>query len=457
LTCYPVLHAILVILHQAESVEQPPRTDVKTKYKREFLKIERILHDRLASEGVSIMFRRKVLSLFIWSGAAAILFALSATSISFPELPSGIDAANLVGLLAVVMAATELLSLLTMWWMAFKRKPAVEGAMINRLYKLLAVIGAAVVVTYGIGRLTSFATFFTLFGGMLLGWSLQAPVSGFAAFLLVSLKRPFRPGDRVQFPNLGLTGDIQEIGPMYTVLNQVGGSIGSEEAVGRFILVPNAMLFSQVAINYTMKQEAAYILDEVVIRVTYDSNWAVAEELLLEAARAVTADIIVATGVQPYIRSDLYDYGVYMRLRYMTRVKDRPAISYEISKRIFSAFQKEKDVDFAIPYVYSYKAGAVRKEEERSHEPGLRHIMIDKIKVLEQPQFDLHDIELLTASIEEKGLLQPIVVAQPPGEDHYEILAGHLRFEAAKRLGWKSIPAMVRQYDTENAAQANLA
>ncbi|HHW10305.1 MAG TPA: ParB N-terminal domain-containing protein [Firmicutes bacterium] len=398
------------------------------------------------------MWRDKLLSLLIWSGTAAVFLVLSASSIPFPQLPSGMDLAGLLGFLAVVMVGTELLSLLTMWWMVFKQKPAVEGAMINRLYKLLAVIAAAVVVTYSIGRLASFTTFFTLFGGMLLGWSLQAPVSGFAAFLLVSLKRPFRPGDRVQFPNLGLTGDIQEIGPMYTVLNQVGGSIGSEEAVGRFILVPNAMLFSQVAINYTMKQEAAYILDEVVIRVTYDSNWSVAEKLLLEAAREVTADIIAATGVEPYIRSDLYDYGVYMRLRYMTRVKDRPAISYEISKRIFSAFQKEQDVDFAIPYVYSYKAGAVRKEEERSQDPAFRHIMINKIKTEEQPKLDPHDIEMLMASIEEKGLLQPIVVAKPPGADHYEILAGHLRFEAAKRLGWKSIPALVRQYDNEETA-----
>ena len=398
------------------------------------------------------MWRDKLLSLLIWSGTAAVFLVLSASSIPFPQLPSGMDLAGLLGFLAVVMVGTELLSLLTMWWMVFKQKPAVEGAMINRLYKLLAVIAAAVVVTYSIGRLASFTTFFPLFGGMLLGWSLQAPVSGFAAFLLVSLKRPFRPGDRVQFPNLGLTGDIQEIGPMYTVLNQVGGSIGSEEAVGRFILVPNAMLFSQVAINYTMKQEAAYILDEVVIRVTYDSNWSVAEKLLLEAAREVTADIIAATGVEPYIRSDLYDYGVYMRLRYMTRVKDRPAISYEISKRIFSAFQKEQDVDFAIPYVYSYKAGAVRKEEERSQDPAFRHIMINKIKTEEQPKLDPHDIEMLMASIEEKGLLQPIVVAKPPGADHYEILAGHLRFEAAKRLGWKSIPALVRQYDNEETA-----
>ncbi len=116
-----------------------------------------------------------------------------------------------------------------------------------------------------------------MFGGMLLGWSLQAPVSGFAAWMLVCVKRPFRPGDRIQFPNLGLTGDVKEIGAMYVVLDQVGGTVGSEEAVGRYILVPNAMLFSQVVINFTVPQEAAYMLDEVVVRITYDSDMQEAE------------------------------------------------------------------------------------------------------------------------------------------------------------------------------------
>ena len=39
------------------------------------------------------------------------------------------------------------------------------------------------------------------FLGMVLGWSLQAPVTGMAAWLLVILKRPFRIGDRVIIKN----------------------------------------------------------------------------------------------------------------------------------------------------------------------------------------------------------------------------------------------------------------
>lgn len=398
--------------------------------------------------------RRLLVSLAVWIPLAIVAFAVSKKGSWLPLLPSGLTVAGLVGLIASVMAGGLMLDLATDWWLKRSRKPDSESAMIGRLYQLLTALGIVVLLTYSFGKLASFTSFFTLFGGMLLGWSLQAPVSGFAAFLLVSLKRPFRPGDRVQFPNLGLTGDVHDVGPMYTVLNQVGGSIGSEEAVGRYILVPNAMLFSQVAINYTIKQEAAYILDEVIIRITYDSNWKVAEKLLLEAANTVTKDIVAATNVQPYIRSDLYDYGVYLRLRYMTSVKDRAEIAYEITKRIFMAFQHEHNVDFAIPYVYSYKAGAGRKDDEYQDKElrNVREIAIDRIRYQSRPHVDEHDVQVLMDSIAERGLLQPIVVAKVPGSDDYDILAGHMRFEAVQRLGWKSVPCMVRSGDTEGIA-----
>jgi hypothetical protein len=53
----------------------------------------------------------------------------------------------------------------------------------------------------------------------------------------------------------------------------------------------------------------------------------------------------------------MYDYGVYVRLRYMTMAMDRPRISHEISSRVFKGFQRDPRVDFAIPFVYSSRKG----------------------------------------------------------------------------------------------------
>ncbi len=378
-----------------------------------------------------------------WLLVCLVALALHERVPRWGRMPSGLSLPQFIALLAGVMSGAVGLNLLTALLLARRRKPEVEAHMIGRLYGLLGMVGLTVSLSYGFGVLGTFGTVFSLFGGMLLGWSLQAPVSGFAAYLLISLKRPFRPGDRVQFPSLSLTGDITDIGPMYTVLDQVGGSIGSEEAVGRHILVPNAMLFNQVVINYTVSQEAAYMLDEIVVRITFDSDWAAAERILLKAANDVTRDIVETTGQKPYIRADPYDYGVYLRLRYRTRVKDRAEISYQINKLIFEEIQKTPSVDIAIPFIYSYRAGQDRKEEGAHDADGQNvvYIPIDRIQVEPRP-YEANDVDQLVHSICKDGLLQPIVVVKS-ASGAYELLAGHLRLEACRKLGWKTIPAMV--------------
>lgn len=55
--------------------------------------------------------------------------------------------------------------------------------------------------------------------------------------------------------------------------------------------------------------------------------------------------------------------------------------------------------------------------------------------------------EELTASMKAHGLLTPILIT-PAGKDKYALVAGFMRFEAAKELGWKEILAAVREVDT---------
>jgi hypothetical protein len=231
-------------------------------------------------------------------------------------------------------------------------------------------------------------------------------------------------------------------------LNEVGGTIGSEEAVGRSIFIPNAMLFDQVAINYASAHEAPYILDEIVVRITYDSKWDVAERILIDAARQVTKDVIEATGSTPYIRSELYDYGVYMQLRYQTRVVDRAKTSYKITKLIFEEIQRNPLVDIAIPYVYSYRASQQERARDDRRGPSPEELdqnvrEIDVSLIEQGPLMDAYDVEQTARSIEMLGLLRPIVLKENPDFSRYEILAGNLRFQACKKLDWKTVPALV--------------
>jgi small-conductance mechanosensitive channel len=183
------------------------------------------------------------------------------------------------------------------------------------------------------------------FMGMVLGWSLQAPVTGIAAWLMIILKRPFKIGDRIIIA--GIIGDVMDVTLTHIILNQVGGTVGGEERSGRAVLIPNAIMFSQVIMNYTLQQD--YILDEVPVRVTFESDWEEAERILIEAAKSVAKDVIEKTGDQPFIRAELFDAGVLMRLRYKVEPPNRQEISTYIVREIFREFANNPKVEFCYP------------------------------------------------------------------------------------------------------------
>lgn len=183
------------------------------------------------------------------------------------------------------------------------------------------------------------------FMGMVLGWSLQAPVTGIAAWLMIILKRPFKIGDRVIIA--GIIGDVMDVTLTHIILNQVGGTVGGEERSGRAVLIPNAIMFSQVIMNYTLQQD--YILDEVPVRITFDSDWEEAERILIEAAKRVTKDIVEKTGDQPFIRAELFDAGVLMRLRYKVEPPNRQEMSTYMVREIFREFHNNPKIEFCYP------------------------------------------------------------------------------------------------------------
>jgi ParB family chromosome partitioning protein len=60
------------------------------------------------------------------------------------------------------------------------------------------------------------------------------------------------------------------------------------------------------------------------------------------------------------------------------------------------------------------------------------------------------ELEELTASIKENGLLQPLVVRPAPGtSDRFELVVGERRFRAISKLGWDDVPVIVRDANDE--------
>jgi ParB family transcriptional regulator, chromosome partitioning protein len=69
------------------------------------------------------------------------------------------------------------------------------------------------------------------------------------------------------------------------------------------------------------------------------------------------------------------------------------------------------------------------------------------------------DVEELAASIQQKGLLQPILVrpiVEEEGEGYFEIIAGNRRFHACKTLGWNKIACHIIELDDKQAFEVSL-
>src|SRR5262249_17387363 len=80
------------------------------------------------------------------------------------------------------------------------------------------------------------------------------------------------------------------------------------------------------------------------------------------------------------------------------------------------------------------------------------YIAVDQVRVSPRnPRHKVEGLDELAASLQEYGLLQPVVVRRVNGP--YELIAGHRRLAAAEQLGWHQIAAVVR---TETDDQAYL-
>jgi len=211
----------------------------------------------------------------------------------------------------------------------------------NKVWKFIIGVFVLIALSGSLKLLGLSAAFL----GMMLGWSLQAPVTGLAAWLMIVLKRPFRIGDRVIIA--GVIGDVTDITLTHIVLNQVGGTVGGEEPSGRAVLIPNAILFGNIIMNYTLAEK--YMLDEVPVRLTFDSDYELAQKIMLDAARDIAADIIAETGQEPFIRSEFFDAGVLVRLRYQCIPAKRQELSSLIVERVLKGFKEHYP---AVKYCY---------------------------------------------------------------------------------------------------------
>ena len=80
-------------------------------------------------------------------------------------------------------------------------------------------------------------------------------------------------------------------------------------------------------------------------------------------------------------------------------------------------------------------------------------IQVDKLKTFENHPYKVEEneeMEMLTQSIKENGILSPLIV-RPIENSEYEIISGHRRLFASKRAGLTEVPSFVYEMDRDKA------
>jgi len=261
----------------------------------------------------------------------------------------------------VTYLAYLIVSRLTRKVLMHKAKTGKEKAnvvvFISMIKYIFIIFGFLAVISSLTGSLTGLGVSAGLFTAAL-GWALQRPITGFAAWIMILVRKPFQIGDRILIGDT--KGDVSEISLTHIYLSEIGGTMASEESSGRVILIPNSILFEQKIINYTMQDE--YILDEVVTLITYESNLEKAKKICLDAAnKFFDKDLKKKESGRPYVRVFQQDSGIHVKVRYRVMTSKRIETLSDIHNEIINKISETKDVNIAYPHMHLIKNDKIVK------------------------------------------------------------------------------------------------
>lgn len=187
-----------------------------------------------------------------------------------------------------------------------------------------------------------------IFAGLLtagLGFALQKPITGIAAWLMIVIKRPFRVGDRIK---IGETkGEIYDITLTHIYIDETGGMAETEDHSGRNIMVPNHKLFENDIINYTLTHDL--VIGEISLLLSFKSNIDKSIKIITEVLNKEVKKYSDQLKKTQSVRATFKDNGIVIRALFYAPVHEMNDIKSKITLEIYNRIKKDKDINFAAP------------------------------------------------------------------------------------------------------------
>jgi len=230
---------------------------------------------------------------------------------------------------------------------------------LNKIITILSAIAAIAIILHIWFPDTQ--TLIVAFGVLAAGVAiaLQDVFRNFTGGIIILTGNLYRIGDRIEID--GETGDVMEIGVMYTTMMELRGWISADQATGRLTSFPNGKVIVNEVHNYT--RDHSFLWDEIMIPITYSSNWCKAKEVMLEILRRETETIVKEAeaeieriGENYYLPKRMVEPSVYLtptdnwisfHIRYVTRTKERRPFRTRLSEMILEKIQEYPDISIS--------------------------------------------------------------------------------------------------------------
>jgi len=251
------------------------------------------------------------------------------------------------------------------------------------LVRKITYISAFVIILVVVFELGSnFATVLGILGAGV-AFASQEVIGSFAGYLNIITGNIFRIGDRIRIGNV--VGDVLDISLLRTTVMEIGEWVKADQYTGRIVSLANRVVFSDPVFNYT--QHSRYLWDEIMIPVTYDTNWRRAVEIILVKGQELTRGFhaearaeleemakkypsLPAVPVEPAVYITMTDNWIELTLRYIVEARERRSIKGEIHGELLKSFGEEPEITVASATVDIVKFPPLRTND-RARQPSI--------------------------------------------------------------------------------------
>ena len=223
--------------------------------------------------------------------------------------------------------------------------------------KLISVLYIGVFFAVLISIWSKDATQITVASGLAgagIAIALQDLFKNAAGGVILFLTGLYKVGDRIEIN--GKSGDVMDIGIMYTTLLEIKDWVSGDQATGRLVSIPNGSILSNTVNNYTKDHD--FIWDEIQLPISYSSDWQFAYDKILELVTNETKEIVEHANkdiskleekyyldkrtAEPAIYLSATDNWISFTIRYPTMVRGRRFLRHKITKLILDELAKNK-------------------------------------------------------------------------------------------------------------------